>query len=178
MSDIWLHSDWHLWHENLYGFTYTDKLGQERRVRERFICAVDGDAFIEQEIRRLVKREDHIWFLGDMTMGRENHNADAFVRLMKNLPGHKRLILGNHDHLKPKWYIEAGFQKIKGSNLLDGILMSHYPVHESSLGFRTKLNVHGHIHQNDSPPGPYYNACVEVNEYRPINLDEIKARLR
>lgn len=35
-------------------------------------------------------------------------------------------------------------------------------------------NVHGHIHQNPSPPGPYKCVCVEQINYTPINIEELK----
>lgn len=172
MSQIWIHSDWHRWHENIYTFTYEDADGTTRRVRERFANVQEGDSYIEQRWRELVKPNDHVWCLGDLCMSRDNHRAQEFVKAFKSLPGHKRLILGNHDHLKTKWYIEAGFEKIKGSHLHDGILFSHYPLHESSL-FRAKLNAHGHIHQNNSPTPRHYNCCVEVTGYEPIPIETL-----
>lgn len=65
-GQIWLHSDWHWRHENIYKFIYTDAGGNERRVRERFASAAEGDAYIEQRIRDLVKPEDHLYVLGDL----------------------------------------------------------------------------------------------------------------
>lgn len=170
MGQIWVHSDWHKWHENIYRFV--DSAGV--RIRHRFADVTEGDAYIEQRWRDLVKPNDHVWCLGDMCMHRENHRGQEFADFFRSLPGHKRLILGNHDHLKMKWYMEAGFQKIKGSHLHDGILFSHYPIHESSLGFRTKVNAHGHIHQNPSPSPLHFNCCVEVNNYEPIPIEVIQ----
>jgi calcineurin-like phosphoesterase family protein len=59
-----------------------------------------------------------------------------------------------------------------------GILMSHVPLHESGLmrgATRDKpmLNVHGHIHQNKSPKGPYHCVCVEQTDYRPVHIEEL-----
>jgi calcineurin-like phosphoesterase family protein len=173
---IWIHSDWHLWHENIYTFTYKDADGLDRRVRERFNDAREGDAYIEQRWRDLIRPEDHVYCLGDLTMQRGKHRAEEFIKLFRSLPGHKRLILGNHDQYHVSTYSEAGFQKVKGSNMIDGLLLTHYPVHPSSLAFKVKANLHGHIHQNQSPPGKYINCCVEVNNYEPIPLEELKLR--
>lgn len=170
MADIWLHSDWHWQHHNIY--TFTDRLGQ--RIRREFANAEDGDAYIAQAWAEDIKPEDHVWCLGDMTMFRGKHKATEFIHLMRSLPGHKRLILGNHDHYDMGVYVEAGFKKIRGSNMLDGLLLTHYPIHPGSLGFKTKANVHGHIHRNPSPPGLYINACVEVRDYRPVPFEDIK----
>ena len=60
------------------------------------------------------------------------------------------------------------------------ILMTHVPIHYSGL-FRNKsmdipmLNVHGHIHQNKSPEGPYHCVCVEHTNYHPVNLEDLAA---
>ena len=35
-------------------------------------------------------------------------------------------------------------------------------------------NVHGHIHSNPSPEGPYKCVCVEQINYTPINIEELK----
>lgn len=167
-----------MWHDNIYKFTYKDQSGTERRVRERFESAREGDAYIAQRWADLVRPQDHVWCLGDMTMQRGNHMAHEFISLFKSLPGHKRLILGNHDHYNVGVYSEAGFQKVRASNQIDGILMTHYPVHPSSITYKVLANAHGHIHQNTSPAGQYINCCVEVNNYEPIPFEEIKARAR
>jgi calcineurin-like phosphoesterase family protein len=173
VGQLWVHSDWHRHHYNIYKFTYTDGNGVERRVRERFANATEGDAYIEQRIRDLVKDGDTILFLGDLCMNRKNDGGHEFAAFFRGLPGKKWLIPGNHDQLYANWYIDAGFRKIRGSFSVDGILFSHYPLHESSL-YRAKVNAHGHIHQNPSPSGPYFNCCVEVNNYEPIPIETIK----
>jgi calcineurin-like phosphoesterase family protein len=39
------------------------------------------------------------------------------------------------------------------------------------------MNVHGHIHSNASPDGPYRCVCVEQVDYRPINIDELRIKV-
>jgi calcineurin-like phosphoesterase family protein len=172
VADIWVLSDWHWRHENIYKFTYQLD-GVERRVRERFASAAEGDAYIEQAIRETVKDGDTLLFLGDMTLFRGNQCAADFIKLMVSLPGRHWLILGNHDHYPAKHYVEAGFKKVRASMQFDQVLFSHFPLHESSLG-RVKVNAHGHIHQNKSPEGPYRNCCVEVTDYRPVAFESIR----
>lgn len=36
------------------------------------------------------------------------------------------------------------------------------------------INVHGHIHSNPSPEGPYKCVCVEQINYTPVNIEELK----
>lgn len=184
-GQIWIHSDWHWRHENIYRFTWTAPDGIERRIRGRFADVQEGDAYIEQRIRDLVKAQDHLWFLGDLTMFRENHMAHDFVRLFSSLPGHKTLIPGNHDHLNARHYVDAGL-KIRGSRLHDGMLFSHFPIHASSLSFKVKGNCHGHTHQQpDLPPlaradgtiATWLNVSVERTDYEPIPIEEVAKRL-
>jgi calcineurin-like phosphoesterase family protein len=57
--------------------------------------------------------------------------------------------------------------------------MSHVPLHEGGLYSSTDfskhlLNVHGHIHSMESPEGPYRNVCVEVVNYVPVNIEELR----
>ena len=67
-------------------------------------------------------------------------------------------------------------------------MCSHVPLHQGSLLRPTNadgktsvenliweetLNVHGHIHSNPSPDGPYRCVCVEQTKYTPINIEEL-----
>lgn len=177
-GQIWLHSDWHWNHQNIYTFVYTDTNGIERRVRERFANAKEGDAYIEQRWRDLIKPQDHVYVLGDLCMHRENHMAHVFVNLWRSLPGHKRLIMGNHDHLKPKHYVAAGFEKIRGAHMLDVLFLTHVPVHPLSIPKRAIGNVHGHTHAAPDIGPQYLNVCVERTNYEPVPLEWCRDRLK
>jgi calcineurin-like phosphoesterase family protein len=149
------------------------------RVRERFANADEGDAYMVQRWNELVSIEDHVWHLGDVCMERGANQRERFIKLIRSLNGHKRLILGNHDHYDVGVYREAGFQKVRGSNQLDGVLMTHYPTHPSSIGFRSVGNAHGHIHEKGSPvDAPYFNCSVEVIGYEPVPFEDVRDSLR
>jgi calcineurin-like phosphoesterase family protein len=69
--------------------------------------------------------------------------------------------------------------------------MTHVPVHPSNLKIylaeeeyeegdvgttqKSFVNVHGHIHQNSSPPGSYFNVSAEVLNYYPIHIETLAA---
>lgn len=175
---IWLISDTHFFHDNLY--TFTEKDGT--RIRHPFTSARECDAFMMQRWCECVKPQDHIYHLGDVTMWRSNDQREAFINYTHSMPGHKRLILGNHDHFDVEVYKEAGFEKIMGSNRLNvsgvQLQLTHYPIHEGSIG--KAVNIHGHIHQNPSPPGRYVNMSVERWEYSPVPIEVVveAARVR
>ena len=93
------------------------------------------------------------------------------------MPGKKYLILGNHDNPK---FMGMFFKQIMFWKDMDGLILSHIPLHPSTLaethrfGSGNVLNVHGHIHSNPSPEGPYKCVCVEQTDYKPVNIDELR----
>lgn len=167
MTRIWLISDTHFGHENIYKFVSFDGV---TRVRQRFDSAKDADSFMLDRWNDLVRPEDHIYHLGDVAM-----NFSPWVETIKKLPGHKRLILGNHDKGRPRQYIDAGFEKIMGSRYWDRkvAILSHIPLHPDSLGFGSALNIHGHIHDRKLSDPRYVNVCVEHTDYEPILLEQV-----
>lgn len=119
-----------------------------------------------------VKPNDHWYCLGDLTMARHLRDIDGVLQQMN---GHKRIILGNHDVAPIKDYVER-FEKVMSYRVLDNIMFSHIPIHEMSLG-KFSANVHGHTHANPSPKGRYINISLEMTEYAPVSLEELKARI-
>lgn len=165
---IWLISDHHFGHENMYHFTRADGV---TRVRPAFAHAVDADAEMIERHNAVVKPSDHVWFGGDVALTR------AGLRLVKSLNGHKRLILGNHDRYPMHTYRDAGFQKITSSRVFGSrgklIWFTHIPMHASCLGASGTLNVHGHIHERTIDDPRYLNVCVEHTAYTPLPLDSV-----
>lgn len=184
MVDIWVVSDWHLFHENIISYG-----------ERPFTSAIEMNDALLTYHNELVKPNDHVYMLGDATILRGSggsQSAKRFIELVRKFNGHKRIIPGNHDHFPVKVYVEAGFEKVVGTGRwIDNLLFSHYPVHPSSIGTAT-ANVHGHTHQKpDLPPArskgykeddpeiirPYINVCVERTNYRPLHLDEVKMKI-
>jgi calcineurin-like phosphoesterase family protein len=166
MRKIWLISDTHFGHENMYRFV---TFGGVTRVRPRFDHAKEADEYMFDTWNDLIKVEDHVYHLGDVAM-----NFAPFVHRIKSLPGHKRLILGNHDKAKIAEYLAAGFQKIMAYRFWNReAILSHVPIHPESLGKR--LNIHGHIHERAAFGPLYRNVCVEQTHYGPVELDKILA---
>lgn len=122
-----------------------------------------------------VSTQDHWYCLGDVTLLRSSSDKGMVVQEVKKFNGHKRLILGNHDHFGMDVYRDCGFQKIRGSHRIGNLLFSHFPVHAESIPHGC-VNVHGHIHTNPSPSGPYINVSVEALNYSPISLEELQVR--
>lgn len=176
----WFSSDWHIFHENI--ITFCDRPFK------------NADEMTEALIERhnaLVKPEDHFTSLGDVTMIRGSRaNQLRMINTVKRFNGHKRLILGNHDHFPVEVYLEAGFEKIYAMHMIDNIRFTHIAIHPDSMG-QASANVHGHIHnQKASSPvfrwgadnvvnavKPYINISLEETDYRPLTLGMIKERI-
>jgi len=161
---IYVISDTHFGHENIYKFTTEDKV---TRVRPEFSNSIEGDAEMVRRWNAIVTPQDHVYHLGDVCMNTAKHLA-----LVKYLLGHKRLIWGNHDKGKPSEYQAAGFQKIMGYRWINDFILSHVPLHPSSLGNR--INVHGHIHERAPFGEQYRNVSVERINYTPVLLESLR----
>jgi calcineurin-like phosphoesterase family protein len=169
---IFVISDTHFRHENI--LTFKDETGAF--IRPGFANVEEMDEHMIACWNKVVTPSDHVYHLGDVTMLRGS-GASRIKPLLDRLNGHKRLVMGNHDHMPADWYMQW-FEKVKGQNMIDGWLMTHYPVHPASLG-RAKANVHGHIHERRvllSPHHPdprYINVSVEAVNYTPIALEAL-----
>lgn len=167
MARIFVISDTHFGHENMYGFTYTCG-GTERRVRHEFAGSADADAEMIKRWNATVEPEDHVYHLGDVAFG------SSGLAVVKYLTGHKRLVLGNHDKDKITNYLAAGFQKVSAYHYgFKGFMLSHIPLHPMSIKSGW-LNVHGHMHQRPPYSDQYRNVSVERINYTPVLLESLR----
>ena len=158
--NLFLTSDTHFSHENIIGYCHRP-----------FASAAEMDEALVERWNAVVRPSDHVYHLGDVAMRRQH------LAIVKRLNGKKRLVLGNHDIFEAKDYFAAGFQKVFGVRVIDNLLLTHIPAHVGSLG-RFAANVHGHTHEQGSPEGRYLSVCVELTNYTPISLEDVKRLLR
>ena len=163
MAEIYVISDTHFGHANIIKY-----------ANRPFATAKKMNEAMVENWNAVIKPEDKVYHLGDVYMP---GGVTQWSQFFAQLNGYKRLILGNHDNGKDQ-VLQRTFEKIGIWRMFPeyGLLLTHVPVHESALHATEKhgvlVNVHGHIHQNVSPPGPYLNACVEWNEYKPVHIEE------
>ncbi len=157
--NLFLISDPHFSHENII-----------RYCNRPFASAAEMDEVIVERWNSVVRPQDHVYCLGDVAMKR------AQLSIVKRLNGHKRLLFGNHDIYDYKEYVAVGFKKLAAYRVLDNCILSHIPISGDSLG-RFTGNIHGHVHDNPSPVGPYLNVCVEKINYTPIPFEQAKKQL-
>ena len=165
--EIWVVSDTHFGHTNI--IKYCDR---------PFENSDQMDEMMIDQWNSVVKDHDIVYHLGDVYMGVNGRKA------LPKLKGRKRLILGNHDIGKDK-YLQSNFQKIAIWRMFPefGLLLTHVPVHESTLRENPErdlmMNVHGHTHTNGEPDGnkiDYRCVCVEHTNYKPINIELLRIR--
>ena len=113
-----------------------------------------------------------VYVLGDVAINRR------FLPLVEKLNGKKILIKGNHDVFKIGEYLKY-FHDVRGSHLLDGMILSHIPIHPDSLA-RFGKNVHGHLHSNrvmlnDEIDPRYFCVSVEHINFRPMPLEVLRS---
>jgi len=172
MKTIFFISDPHFGHD---ACCHTFKLSDGSPLRP-FKDAAECDEAIIERVNKVVKPQDSLYILGDVAINKKH------IPTVKRLNGHKRLIFGNHDIFDWSRYVDAGFEKLMGYRVLDRVIFSHIPVHESQLA-RFSANVHGHLHANRviGPGGfvddRYISVCVEQTDYAPVSFEEIKQRI-
>lgn len=170
MRDIWVISDTHFGHDNI--IRYCDRpFENSKEMDERML----------DNWNSVVRPGDIVYHLGDVYFNKSRTDWGSFFA---KLCGAKRLILGNHDDGKDK-LLQNTFQKIMMWRMFPefGLLLTHVPVHDSALkptdnrhdGIVYNLkNIHGHIHQNPSPEGPYQNVSVEQINYTPVHIEDLR----
>ena len=185
MGNIFFISDTHFGHEKCCT-TFKRKDGSPLRP---FANAQEMDEEMVRRWNEVVREQDKVYHLGDVVIGKKH------LGTMSRLNGSKRLVRGNHDIFKTREYIEAGFKEIYGVRVLEDMVLTHVPLHPASITERWGYNVHGHLHANVvenhrtvsdgfgyhqvSTPDPLYaSVCVEQIDYRPIELSELRARIK
>ena len=172
--NIFFTSDTHFSHINMCKFLDYDG----NRVRP-FDSWTEADEVMIQNWNEMVKPEDKIYHLGDLSF-----NKNEADKIMPRLHGKKCLIRGNHDLFKLNWYA-LWFYDIRGCYNLENYFLTHVPIHPDSKA-RFKMNIHGHLHrglvyqhnkQGEITPIPdpwYRNVCMDANDYKPIPFETIQ----
>ena len=133
MPAVWLVSDTHFGHAGVCRFTRDD--GTKLRP---WNDPDEMDEHLVQMWNERVRPQDKVYHLGDVVINRRA------LKTLSRLNGDKVLIRGNHDLFRDSEYREY-FRELRAYHVLHGMILSHIPVHEASLG-RFGVNIHGHLH--------------------------------
>lgn len=160
--------------------------GSERIIRlchRPFENLEEEDAFIVAQWRKSVNEDDTVYILGDVAEG----DCERVVRILKDLPGRKILVVGNHDEEESiARYKEAGiFEAItpylKIHEEGKEIILFHYPMLDWEDRQFGSVLVYGHIHNKDLAEikdyfkdKPCYNCGADVVGFTPRTLEELR----
>lgn len=156
---VWIWSDLHLFHKNI--ITYENRPFENPEQMNQFLY----------EQAQCVPPDDIVLMLGDISMG----NFQPTLKWVKEIPGQKYLILGNHDvdrTEKLNKLSDFPYQGISDCFLLpyhlSDLLLTHYPFSQEDLPSHS-INIHGHTHSVQFS-GNFINVSVENHHYRPQKL--------
>jgi len=184
MPSVFLVSDTHFGHAGVCRFTRNDGVTKLRP----WDSAEEMDEAMVEAWNDRVRPNDKVYHLGDVVINRRA------LSIMSRLNGDKVLIRGNHDIFKDEDY-RAHFRELRAYHVMNGLILSHIPVHEASLG-RFGCSIHGHLHANrvmkargvDARTGEilysdeidprYYNVSVEQTDFAPILFEDVLKKIK
>jgi calcineurin-like phosphoesterase family protein len=179
MPSVFLVSDTHFGHAGVCRFTHPNDPTVKLRPWD------NPEEMDEEMVRRWndrVRPNDKVYHLGDVVINRKA------LPILDRLNGDKVLIRGNHDIFKDEDYNKY-FRSLRGYHVMNGMILSHIPVHPESLG-RFGVNIHGHLHatrvmrdlvhcgRTDVIDTRYHCVCVEQTDFAPILFEDVIARIR
>jgi calcineurin-like phosphoesterase family protein len=183
MPSVFLVSDTHFGHMGVCKFTRNDGVTKLRP----WDTPEEMDEEMVKRWNETVRPNDKVYHLGDVVINRKA------LKTLYRLNGDKVLIRGNHDIFRDEEY-RAHFRELRAYHVMNGLILSHIPVHEASLG-RFGCNIHGHLHANrvmkargvDARTGEilysdeidprYWCACVEQTDFAPILFEDALKRI-
>jgi calcineurin-like phosphoesterase family protein len=124
-----------------------------------------------------VAADDEVWHLGDFAV---RQSTARMGELLETLAGTKHLLVGNNDG--PATTGLAGWASVQHyAELEEGgtfLVLCHYPLRSWHRMSRGALNLHGHSHGRLAPLPRQVDVGVDVWNFRPITLADIRAHLR
>lgn len=176
MSETFVTADLHFSHQGMTHFTKSNG----ERIRP-WDTIEEMNAALVKNFNDTVKEHDKCYVLGDVCINRRG--LELLDQLhCKNLV----LVKGNHDVFRLAEYTKY-FRDIRSYQVMNGMILTHIPIHPGCLYERFSVNVHGHLHTESItktlPNGDvvidpqYYCVCVEQTQFKPLSIDEVKANI-
>lgn len=177
-EEVWFTSDTHFGHENII-----------RYCNRPFRNAEQMNAELIRRWRETVPEDGIVFHLGDFAHG----NARLWNDILSALPGHKYLILGNHDMKALRQGYMGRFELVSQQMTIrvggQAIVLNHNPFLCYGGSYRDVWQLFGHVH---SGPASHtgldhprlrmlfplqYDVGVDNNDFRPISFAEVKAKI-
>jgi len=145
-------ADTHFFHDRIIKYQHRPKFWEDVIIRNW---------------NNTVREEDTIIVAGDFAFG----HRDEIKNVVGKLQGNKILVLGNHDRFSKSFYKSVGFSFVCDRIDIGRFIITHKALQIDEIP-NNKINIHGHIH-NVSLGAKYYNASVDINNFVPVNLNNI-----
>ncbi len=158
---IWFTADPHFGHENI--IKYCNRPFKNVKIMDQTIIRNHNGR---------VGSNDDVYILGDFSLKPKRYRED-YRKIVSKLNGKLHLIMGNHDIKDPTFYIDVGFHSV------------HYPyfevkeficVHDPSISTinSDKKFLCGHIHNLFLKIKNCLNVGVDIHNFNPISIDEVR----
>ena len=169
---IYFTSDLHFYHDKIIC-----------HCNRPFLDSVMMNEKLIQNWNSVVKPDDDVFILGDVTMKGPSMAFDVLCRLT----GKKYLVRGNHDRFleKDTWHdYDYVFEWVKDYFELEYLnhyfILFHYPIAEWNGKHRGSVHLHGHQHnfevynyQQKHLGIRRYDVGVDANHFMPVSADSI-----
>jgi calcineurin-like phosphoesterase family protein len=193
---IWFTADLHFNHRNIIKYCNRPFAPEHEYCGEVSLDSVRkmNDTLVANW-NSTVKPNDTVYILGDFSL-----DKNAIRDILPRLNGIKHLIAGNHDCCHPvaykkeekraaayKLYLDNGISSIKlVDNIIIGnetVVLHHMPYAGEEKNERYANHrpvdsgrwlLHGHVHTMWRTKGKQINVGVDVWDYKPVSIDQIK----
>lgn len=161
-------------------------IGSERILKlcsRPFKTLDEQDETIATNWRKTVKEDDIVYVVGDVSEGEWGRT----LRILAPLPGHKILVIGNHDdaeslaHYRKEGLFDEITTYAKTEEGDKEIIVFHYPIMDWENRQHGSVLIYGHIHNKDLPEikdyykdKPCYNCGADVVGFTPRTLEELE----
>ena len=159
---IWFTADHHFFNENIIVY-----------CKRPFKNSQHMGQGLVTKYNQCVGINDSVYFLGDLTLKGVEFKS-SLNTIVGKMNGEKHLILGNHDRLSVRDYLEIGFESVHSSLDLDteNITLVHDPA--VAYTYPSRWFLCGHVHSLFYHHKNVLNVGVDVHDYHPISLEHIR----
>ena len=161
-------------------FTSDTHFGDPRALRfdHRPFPDLDAhDAGLIERWNAAVGPDDIVWHLGDFALGPPPERVAA---IFADLAGTKHLITGTNDGpatlALPGWASVQAYAEFDEGGVR--LVLCHYAFRTWNGMGRGAINLHGHSHGALRPQTRQYDVGVDVRDFTPVTLEQVRARRR
>ena len=159
-------------------FGHTDVIRFDHRP---FADREEMDVYLIRNWNERVQPDDDIYIVGDFC----HHSDKSPAWYLRQLKGHKHLIIGNHDN--PLITNEKALHCLESVEKMEHITdngkqicLCHFPIAEWNGFFHGSWHIYGHIHNKKNEAYEFMsakdhalNAGCMINNYAPVSFNEL-----